>query len=119
MGVTIMKESVIAEIKIIPIGTETTSLSRYIAACINIVKQAQGINYQLTAMGTIIQGPLKRVLELTQEMHDMPFAMGAKRVVTIINIDDRRDKLATIDSKVKAVIQAGNTSLLDKQVELT
>ncbi len=101
-----MKEQVIAEIHVIPLGTATTSLSRYIAACINTVKQAQDISYQITAMGTIIQGPLERVLELAQKMHEVPFAMGVKRVVTSINIDDRRDKSITIDSKVKAVSQA-------------
>ncbi len=101
-----MKESVIAEVKIIPIGTATTSLSRYIAACLDIVKQAQDVSYQLTAMGTIIQGPLERVLELTRGMHEVPFGMGAKRVVTTISIDDRRDKSATIESKVKAVTRA-------------
>jgi len=101
-----MKGQVIAEIHIIPLGTATTSLSRYIAACINPVKQAQDISYQLTAMGTIIQGPLERVLELAQKMHEMPFAMGVKRVVTTINIDDRSDKSINIDSKVKAVSQA-------------
>jgi len=100
---------VIAEIKIVPVGTVTTSLSRYIAACINTVKQAQDISYQLTAMGTIIQGPLERVLELAQQMHEVPFTMGAKRVVTTISIDDRRDKSATMESKVRAVTQAGDT----------
>lgn len=105
-----MKEPVIAEIKIVPLGTATTSLSHYIAACINTLKQAQDISYQITAMGTIIQGPLERVLELVQEMHEVPFTMGAKRVATTINIDDRRDKSATIDSKVKAVTQASNAS---------
>ncbi len=105
-----MKKPVIAEIHVIPIGTETTSLSRYITACITTLKQAQDISYQLTAMGTIIQGPLERVLELAQEMHEVPFAMGAKRVVTTINIDDRRDKAATIESKIKAVTQADYAS---------
>ena len=103
-----MKEMVIAEIHVIPIGTESTSLSRHVAACINTVRQAQGISYQITAMGTIIQGPLERVLELAQKMHEVPFTTGAKRVVTTINIDDRRDKLATIDSKVKAVTQVSD-----------
>ena len=101
-----MKKSVIAEIKIIPIGTATTGLSQYIAACLNSVKQAQDISYQLTAMGTIVQGPLGQVLELAQKMHEVPFTMGAKRVVTVINIDDRRDKSATIESKMKAVTEA-------------
>ena len=101
-----MKEQVIAEVSVLPLGTATTSLSHYVAACLDTVKQAQEISYQLTAMGTIIQGPLERVLGLVQKMHEAPFAMGAKRVVTTINIDDRRDKLITIDSKVKAVSQA-------------
>ncbi|MFC2048275.1 MTH1187 family thiamine-binding protein [Chloroflexota bacterium] len=111
-----MKESVIAEIKITPIGTETTSLSRYITACINTVKQAKDISYQLTAMGTIIQGPLERVLELTQKMHEAPFSMGAQRVVTSLNIDDRRDKQIAMESKVKAVTRASH-SQLSKQIQ--
>jgi len=98
-----MKEQVIAEIHVYPFGTATTSLSRYIAACIDIVRQAQDISYQITAMGTIVQGPLERVLELTQKMHEVPFAMGAKRVATTIRIDDRRDKTQTMEDKVKAV----------------
>jgi uncharacterized protein (TIGR00106 family) len=104
--VTIVKESVIAEIKIIPIGTATTGVSRCVAACVDVLKGAQDIDYQLTAMGTIIRGPLERVLELAQRMHEVPFDMGIKRVVTTISIDDRRDKSATIESKVEAVVKA-------------
>ncbi len=98
-----MKESVIARIQIVPLGTATTSLSQYVAACLDVIKQAQDISYQITAMGTIIQAPLDRILELTQKMHEVPFAMGAKRVSTTISIDDRRDKPQTIEGKVKAV----------------
>ena len=99
-----MKESVIAEIHVVPLGTATPSLSHYIAACLDTVKQAQDITYQLTAMGTIIQGPLERVLALAQKIHEIPFTMGAKRVATTIYIDDRRDRLATMEDKVKAVL---------------
>ncbi len=98
-----MKKPVIARIEIIPLGTETTSLSRYVASCLNIVKQAQDVSYQVTAMGTIIQAPLERILDLVQRMHEVPFTMGVKRVLTVITIDDRRDKAATIESKVRAV----------------
>lgn len=98
-----MKKQVIAEIKIVPIGTAGTSLSQYVAACLRPLQEAKDITYQLTAMGTIIQGPLDRVLELVQQMHEIPFGKGAKRVLTTVSIDDRRDKQATIESKVKAV----------------
>ena len=98
-----MKEWVIADLRVIPLGTATPSVSPYIAPCLDVLKEAKDISYQITGMGTIIVGPLARVMELAQKMHEVPFAKGAQRVVTIINIDDRRDKPATAESKVKAV----------------
>lgn len=98
-----MKESVIAMIKVVPLGTVSPGLSRYVAACLDVVKDAGDISYQITAMGTIIQGPLARILELARKMHEVPFTMGALRVSTTINIDDRRDKPTSIEHKVKAV----------------
>lgn len=104
-----MKGSIVAEVKVVPIGTETASLSRYVAACINVLKEVRDIEYQLTAMGTIIQGSLEQVMELAQRMHEVPFSLGVKRVVTTISIDDRRDKPITMESKVKSVAQASTS----------
>jgi uncharacterized protein (TIGR00106 family) len=98
-----MKDLVIAELKVVPLGTQTASLSKYVKAVIDVVREAKDITYQITPMSTIIQGPLSRVLELAQEMHEIPFKMGATRVSTSISIDDRRDKVITMESKVKAV----------------
>ena len=101
-----MREQVIARIEVAPLGTASTSLSRYVAGCIDVLEGTPGVTYQLTAMGTIIQGPLERVFEVAQKMHEAPFAQGASRVLTVLTIDDRRDKPATIESKVRAVAQA-------------
>jgi len=49
-----MKSSVIAELKVIPLGTQSASLSKYVAAVINVVKQAKGITCQVTPMATIV-----------------------------------------------------------------
>ena len=98
-----MKEQSIAEIHVVPLGTATTSLSRYVAAVTDTLNQAQDIKHQLTAMGTIIQGPLAQIFELAQKMHEVPFTMGAQRVSTTLYIDDRRDKLGSIEGKVEAV----------------
>jgi uncharacterized protein (TIGR00106 family) len=98
-----MKEQSIAEIHVVPLGTATTSLSRYVAAVMEILKEAKDIKYQLTAMGTIIQGPLERIFEVAQKMHEVPFTMGVQRVATTLYIDDRRDKLGSIEGKVKSV----------------
>jgi uncharacterized protein (TIGR00106 family) len=98
-----MKESVIAELKIIPLGTGTTNISPYVKAAIAVVKKTQGITFQITPMATIVQGPMNTIMAMVQEMHEVPFTMGATRVLTSISIDDRRDKGATMESKVKAV----------------
>jgi uncharacterized protein (TIGR00106 family) len=98
-----MKESVIVELKVIPMGTKSASLSEYVAAVIQVVKQTEGISYRITPMATIVQGPLPKILEMAQAMHEVPFLMGVHRVMTSIVIDDRRDKVITMDSKVQAV----------------
>ena len=102
-----MKHKVIAEVSIIPIGTATPGLSHYIAACIDILKEAEDIRWELTPMGTIMEGSLERVLELVQKMHQVPFEKGAQRVLTNIKIDERRDKPQRMEDKVKAVLGKG------------
>jgi uncharacterized protein (TIGR00106 family) len=98
-----MKGTVIAEIHIVPLGTASTSLSRYVSACLDVVRGAKDVSYQITPMGTMVQAPLERVFELVRKMHEVPFGMGVQRVSTSITIDDRRDKAQTMESKVKAV----------------
>ncbi len=98
-----MDGQVVAEISIIPIGTSDTGLSRYIAACLDVLEGKKGISYRLTPMGTIIEGSLDKVLEAVQQMHKVPFNKGASRVVTLLKIDDRRDKPATMAGKVESV----------------
>jgi uncharacterized protein (TIGR00106 family) len=98
-----MTGQVIAEISIIPIGTGGTGLSRYIAACLEVLEDRKDISYRLTPMGTIIEGPLDKVVEAVHKMHEVPFNKGASRVVTLLKIDDRRDKPATMEEKVESV----------------
>ena len=98
-----MQNSVIAEIKIYPLGSKTAGVSHIVASCIRVLEKSTDISYQVTPMATIIQGPLDRILELVKEMHEIPFSQGIQRVVTGISIDDRRDKQITMEGKVKAV----------------
>lgn len=93
----------IAEATIFPVGTGSTSLSSYVAACESILKDETRIKYELTAMGTIFEGELEVILEVIRKMHEVPFENGAQRVETIIKIDDRRDKKASISQKLNSV----------------
>jgi uncharacterized protein (TIGR00106 family) len=92
----------ILEISVVPIGTKDTSLSSYVADCIRILKKKK-VHYELTSMGTNIEGDLKNLIRIAIEMHKMPFKKGAQRVLTTLKIDDRRDKKGTLSGKKKAV----------------
>ncbi len=59
------------------------------------------MKYQLTPMNTIIEGDLPVILEVIQQMHEVPYTKGAQRVATTIRIDDRRDKVSTMEKKIK------------------
>jgi uncharacterized protein (TIGR00106 family) len=87
---------------ITPLGTATPSVSRYVAGVERVLRES-GLRSQLTAMGTIIEGDLDQILAVVRKMHEHPFTQGAVRVSTSIKIDDRRDKAATIDSKMRSV----------------
>jgi len=92
----------VVEVSIIPVGTGTPSVSRYVVDVLKVLKESN-LKHELTAMGTIIEGDLDEVLKWVRKMHEVPFNEGAKRVVTAIEIDDRRDKELTIKGKIKAV----------------
>ena len=96
---------VIAEVSVIPMGTKTPSASEYVARAIKLLRQEKGVKYQLTAMGTLVQGELDEVLEAVKKMHECLFDEEVKRVVTTIRLDDRRDKQLTMDYKVESVMK--------------
>ena len=93
----------IIDVSVVPLGTETPSVSKYVAEAIKVLKEEKDVKYELTAMGTIIEGQLSHLLSLVHKMHDSAFNIGAMRVVTSIKIDERRDQTATINSKIEAV----------------
>ena len=92
----------IMEITILPIGIPGSSLSPYVADCLRVLKEEK-VRYELTAMGTNIEGALKDLFRIALKMHQVPFTNGAPRVTTTIRIDDRRDKKGTISGKKEAV----------------
>ncbi len=92
----------IAFVTVIPIGTATPSVSRYVAEAERVLQES-GLKHELTGMGTIIEGDLERIFAVVRKMHEQPFAQGAMRVSTSIRIDDRRDKKGSIEEKIRSV----------------
>jgi uncharacterized protein (TIGR00106 family) len=93
----------IAEISIVPIGTGSPSVSRYVASCLKVL-DASGLTYELHAMGTIIEGELQDLFSVIRQMHEVPFKEGVARVVTHIKLDDRRDRKSSSKEKVQSVM---------------
>ena len=92
----------ILEISIVPIGIPGTSLSAYVADCLQVLKQKR-VTFELSAMGTNIEGNPRDLMRIAMKMHEVPFKKGAPRVLTTMRIDDRRDKKGTLEGKKKAV----------------
>ncbi|MDD3364026.1 MAG: MTH1187 family thiamine-binding protein [Syntrophomonas sp.] len=93
----------IVEVAIIPMGTGNTSVSKYVADCHKILEEQKSVKSLLTPMGSILEGDLDLIFQEIRKMHEVPFASGAMRVSTTIRIDDRRDKDASIEQKIKSV----------------
>jgi len=95
----------IAEVSIIPLGTKTASVSRYVARAIRALRQEENIKYEITSMGTIIEGDLEEVLRVVKKMHQSTFGEGVARVITTIKIDDRRDKPLSPSGKIESLLK--------------
>ncbi|MEA3560801.1 MAG: MTH1187 family thiamine-binding protein [Candidatus Omnitrophota bacterium] len=94
----------IMKISVIPLGTKTASVSKYIAGALKILKNQRQINFRLTTMDTIVEADsVDRLLNIARKMHNAVLKREIKRVVTTITIDDRRDKKLTIEGKIRAV----------------
>lgn len=92
----------ICSITVIP-SSKGTSISDCVARCVKILQDTPGLKFQVTPMSTQIEGPINRLFDVLQRMHEAAFEDGVGRVNTTIVIDDRRDKEISMDYKVKAV----------------
>jgi uncharacterized protein (TIGR00106 family) len=93
----------IAEISVVPLGTKTPSVSQYVARAVKVLEREKDIKYEMTAMGTIIEGDLDRILAVVKKMHEGTFGAGVARVLTTVKIDDRRDKAQGMKEKVDSL----------------
>ena len=93
----------IAEVSVVPLGTETPSVSKYVARAVKILQQEKDVKYEITPMGTIIEGDLDKILAVVRKMHEGTFGEGVARVLTTVKIDDRRDRAQGMKEKVNSL----------------
>ncbi|KAA0007828.1 MAG: MTH1187 family thiamine-binding protein [Thermoplasmata archaeon] len=93
---------IIAQISITPIGAGT-SVGDYVRVALDEIRNSR-VRYELNAMATVVEvESLDKLFEVVKRSHEAVIKKGAKRVITEIKIDDRRDKDASIESKIKTV----------------
>lgn len=95
---------IIAEFIVVPVGTGSSGVSRYVKAAVEELKKQGGIRVEVGAMGTVIEAKtLHDLFKAVEQAHNAVFETGIQRIVTEIKIDERRDKDVTIESKVGAL----------------
>lgn len=98
------ESSVHAELSVVPIGTGSTSLSEYIANGVKALGQVKGVKYEITPMGTLLEADqIDTIFEACKVVTETMFSMGVRRIETILKIDERRDKKATLSDKLRSV----------------
>ena len=90
----------IAEFSILPVG-KGESLSAAVAKIIALVEKS-GLDYQLTAMGTLVEGEPQKVWRLLERCHQAG-RRNSSRILTTIRIDDRAGARNRLVGKVLSV----------------
>ena len=91
----------IVELGVVPIGVGV-SLSKYVAACENILKEA-GLEHQLHSYGTNIEGEWDDVFAAVKKCHEVIHEMGAPRIFTVLKVGTRTDRNQSMGDKLKSV----------------
>ncbi|MEM0466645.1 MAG: MTH1187 family thiamine-binding protein [Candidatus Thermoplasmatota archaeon] len=93
---------IIAQLSIAPLG-EGTSVGHYVKIVLEVLKK-EHIHFETNAMATVLETEdLATLFQAVQKAHQAVADAGAQRIITEIKIDDRRDKPATIRSKLASL----------------
>jgi len=86
----------------VPLG-EGTSVSRFVKLVVNELKKSKLKTFSGPMCTSVEAASLDEVFAAVKAAHEAVINAGAKRVVTTLKIDDRRDKQATMRTKMEAV----------------
>jgi uncharacterized protein (TIGR00106 family) len=93
---------VLLEFSMTPLG-KGESVSQYVARSLDII-DGSGLAYQLTPMGTILEGEWDEVMAVVQQCYERMRA-DCPRITCSIKIDAREGKSGRLQSKIASVEQ--------------
>jgi uncharacterized protein (TIGR00106 family) len=88
------------EFSVTPLGAGD-SVGQYVARAVDVVDRS-GLDYQLHAMGTVVEGDLDQLLEVLKRAIEA-VAADCDRVSVSAKIDYRKDHSGALDAKVASV----------------
>jgi uncharacterized protein (TIGR00106 family) len=98
-----MESIMIAQLSVSPVGTPTTSLSKFVKQGVKVITES-GYTHEVGGMSTTVEVPdLDSLFELVKKVHAAHVAEGAQRVLIDLKVDDRRDIKASIQQKKNSV----------------
>ena len=94
--------SVLLEFAMFPTDKKGDSASEYVSKIIDMINKS-GVNYKLTAMGTIIETEtLGEALDIVNRSYEVlePFS---QRVYSSIKLDIRKEKSGRLEKKIESI----------------
>ena len=88
------------ELSVIPLG-RGRSISADIADLVKII-DTSGLDYRLTAAGTILEGSWEQLMDLAQKCHT-EMRTKTERVVTFMKVDDYAEHTGRLTAAVASV----------------
>ena len=105
----------VAEISIEPIGTCSASFSNIVRDTVSVLNNEPELKYDVTPMGTVIEGDRTRILEAAGRMEEACLQAGAERCLLTIRLDERVDRpssMKRMEEEVEARIKKPGESLI-------
>ncbi len=96
------------ELSVIPLG-RGRSISEDIAELLKII-DASGLDYRLTATGTIVEGSWDQLMDLAKKCH-LEMRKRTERVVTFLKVDDYADHVGCLKAALESVEQKAGRPL--------
>ncbi|WP_432696437.1 MTH1187 family thiamine-binding protein [Marinobacterium sp. YM272] len=93
--------NVMIDLCVIPMGVGV-SVSEYVTACQRVLEDA-GLEHQLHAYGTNIEGEWDEVMAAVKRCHEVMHEMGAPRVSSSMRLGTRTDREQSIEDKIQSV----------------
>jgi uncharacterized protein (TIGR00106 family) len=86
-----------ADIQLVPIG-EGVSVRRQVARAVALI-EASGLEHRVHGYGTNVQGEVRQILELLEQIHLTLHEEGATRLLSYLKLGTRTDKTPTLSGK--------------------